>query len=217
MLAKLVSAVIGILVCSALSLEARAELLPGSYTIASDTSGGSLNMRSGPGQGHSIVVAIPAGSNGVTIDQCRSPDDGKSRYDWCSAKWNGYSGWVSSSGIVREGNQPSIETNAATAAGQPAQKKCSEVGAMAGNCIIQYCAPFKKDFETFDNLYRKYLGWGMQASADEKARFAQSADRKFQHCLTACKDLTDACKARGQYKYEFDDAMDSEFRRINNE
>ena len=105
MFAKLVSAVIGILVCSALSFGARAELLPGSYLIASDAPGGVLNMRSGPGQGHSIVVAVPAGSGGVTIDQCRSPDDGKSRYDWCQAKWNGYSGWVSSSGIVRDSSR----------------------------------------------------------------------------------------------------------------
>ena len=56
-------------------------------------------MRAGPGQGHRIITAIPAGSGGVSIAQCRAPDDGRSRYRWCNVKWRDYVGWVSRNGI----------------------------------------------------------------------------------------------------------------------
>src|SRR6266566_99145 len=72
----------------------RAQVLPGSYSIAPNVSEGIQNLRSGPGQGHSIVIAIPAGRSGVIVHECRSPDDGQSRFQWCRAQWNGYSGWI---------------------------------------------------------------------------------------------------------------------------
>lgn len=70
------------------------------YRIKRDVSQGILNMRTGPGQRHSLVIPIPAGAN-VMIGPCRRPDDGISRYDWCEVSWNNHSGWVSSGGIVR--------------------------------------------------------------------------------------------------------------------
>jgi hypothetical protein len=70
------------------------------YRIRRDVSLGILNMRTGPGQRHPLVVSVPAGAR-VMIGPCRKPDDGISRYDWCRATWNGQSGWVSSGGIVK--------------------------------------------------------------------------------------------------------------------
>jgi uncharacterized protein YraI len=80
----------------------RAQVSPGSYSIASRVSDGIQNLRSGPGQGHPIVVAIPAGRRGVVIHECRPADDGRSRFQWCRAQWNGYSGWISSCCLVAE-------------------------------------------------------------------------------------------------------------------
>jgi hypothetical protein len=82
--------------------DVRAGVEPGRYAIAEDASDGILNMRSGPGQGHPVVVSIPAGADGIVIDQCRRPDDGRSRFDWCHATWNGRSGWISSCCLVRK-------------------------------------------------------------------------------------------------------------------
>ena len=76
---------------------------PGGYRIRSDVSQGIHNMRSGPGQGHSLVVSIPANSTGVALDEgsCRNADDGASRAQWCRVSWGGRSGWASRSGITR--------------------------------------------------------------------------------------------------------------------
>jgi hypothetical protein len=74
--------------------------MSGNYSIRSNVSEGTQNMRSGPGVGHSVVVAIPAGSSGVALGTCQRPDDGKSKLDWCKAAWNGYSGWISKSGLA---------------------------------------------------------------------------------------------------------------------
>ena len=73
-----------------------------SYTrsIKSDVSGGYLNMRTGPGTNYSVITTIPAGSTGVSLGECRDPEDGKSKLQFCRAGWNGYNGWVSISGIA---------------------------------------------------------------------------------------------------------------------
>jgi len=81
-----------------LPLQGIAEERP--FTIKNNVSDGVLNMRSGPGQQHSLVIAIPAGVNDVMIGDCRAPDDGRSRHNWCKARWSGHSGWVSRGGIV---------------------------------------------------------------------------------------------------------------------
>jgi len=77
---------------------------PGTYSIAQNVSEGIQNMRSGPGQGHQIIVAIPAGATGVELEYCRRPDDGRSGFDWCKVKWRQYSGWVSSCCLVHAGS-----------------------------------------------------------------------------------------------------------------
>jgi hypothetical protein len=70
------------------------------YSIKFDISSGVLNMRSGPGPRHSIVVAIPAGANGIRLGACMNPDDGINRHPWCHARWGDYSGWVSREFLV---------------------------------------------------------------------------------------------------------------------
>jgi hypothetical protein len=75
---------------------------PRSYRIKPDVSSGYLNMRSGPGQNHQVVAAIPAGSDGVMLDSCRPPEDDKSRGEWCRVTWRDHSGWISRSGMVEE-------------------------------------------------------------------------------------------------------------------
>lgn len=73
------------------------------YRIASNVSLGVLRMRNGPGVRHEIVTEIPAGSVGVHVAErsCRAADDGRSRYRWCRAIWQGHSGWVSIGGLVK--------------------------------------------------------------------------------------------------------------------
>ena len=67
--------------------------------VALDVSGGILNMRSGPGVGHDVVIAIPAGTGNLDITSCVKADDNSSIYPWCRTTWEGHTGWVSSQGI----------------------------------------------------------------------------------------------------------------------
>jgi uncharacterized protein YraI len=75
------------------------------YTVKQDVSDGILNMRDGPGTGHRLIVSIPAGSDGISVGECRNPDDGTSRFTRCHASWRGASGWISSCCIAAEGNE----------------------------------------------------------------------------------------------------------------
>jgi uncharacterized protein YraI len=60
-----------------------------SYSVKQDVSDGILNMRDGPGTGHRLIRSIPAGSGGLSIGECRNPDDGTRRFKWCYASWGG--------------------------------------------------------------------------------------------------------------------------------
>jgi uncharacterized protein YraI len=131
----LIHVILSGLLSVSMAAAARAEVAPGIYAIASDASGGILNMRSGPGQGHGLVVSIPAGASGVVIGECRRADDRRSRYDWCRATWKGHSGWVSSCCIMRSSSQ--------TAAGELSRaqylrsiKSCPQ---MRGICHARLC------------------------------------------------------------------------------
>lgn len=84
------------------------------YSVKQDASGGILNMRAGPGTGHALVRSIPAGSGGLTIGECREPDDGTSRYKWCRASWSGYAGWISSCCIELKSKLTSLSPAGAT-------------------------------------------------------------------------------------------------------
>jgi uncharacterized protein YraI len=86
-----------------------------SYRVLSTVSEGILNMRTGPGTGHPLVVAIPAGATGVQVGECRQPDDGGKK-PWCSVSWRGYRGWVSSCCIVPEVTAHSPQSTPATSA-----------------------------------------------------------------------------------------------------
>jgi uncharacterized protein YraI len=86
-----------------------------SYRVLSTVSEGILYMRTGPGTGHPLVVAIPAGATGVQVGECRQPDDGGKK-PWCSVSWRGYRGWVSSCCIVPEVTAHSPQSTPATSA-----------------------------------------------------------------------------------------------------
>jgi uncharacterized protein YraI len=58
-------------------------------------------MRTGPGQRHAVIAAIPADACDVMkVGRCVQPDDGISSYEWCFVRWNGNTGWVSAGGLV---------------------------------------------------------------------------------------------------------------------
>ncbi len=84
---------------------------PRGFQVSVTVSEGILNMRNGPGQGHALVTSIPAGSGGVRqVGSCVSPDDGKSRNEWCKVEWNGNQGWVSKGGLTAaESERPTDE------------------------------------------------------------------------------------------------------------
>ena len=68
--------------------------------IKRDVSLGYLNLRSGPSQDQKVLARIPAGSTGVVMKgRCVAPRDNTSSYQFCLVEWNGYEGWVSSSGL----------------------------------------------------------------------------------------------------------------------
>src|SRR5262245_24153850 len=68
--------------------------------IKREVSLGYLNLRSGPGQDQKVLVRIPAGSTGVVMKgRCVAPKHNTSSYQFCLVEWNGYEGWVSSSGL----------------------------------------------------------------------------------------------------------------------
>jgi len=72
------------------------------YAVKQDVSEGILNMRDGPGTRHRLIVSIPAGSGGLSVGECRSPDDGTGHFKWCRASWSGRTGWISSCCIELE-------------------------------------------------------------------------------------------------------------------
>ncbi|MFZ5690235.1 MAG: caspase family protein [Pseudomonadota bacterium] len=72
------------------------------YRVLNNVSQGIHNMRSGPGTNFPLVVSIPAGATGLTIGQCRPPQDRRSAHPWCEVNWRGHSGWTSACCIVSE-------------------------------------------------------------------------------------------------------------------
>jgi uncharacterized protein YraI len=113
MCAKVVAVMLGVVAAIGANTAVFAQVSPGTYSIASDVSGGVQNLRSGPGLSHSLVVAIPAGADHVTIEQCRPADDGRTRYNWCRAAWRGHRGWISSCCLV-SGSEQTESNNSGT-------------------------------------------------------------------------------------------------------
>jgi uncharacterized protein YraI len=74
---------LGLMATGALFMASTATAAPGYAT--SD-----LNLRAGPGPQYTRIATIPAGTI-VEIDDCTS---------WCTAKYQGYFGWVSAKYIV---------------------------------------------------------------------------------------------------------------------
>lgn len=72
------------------------------WRVKAAVSKGYQNIRSGPGTMHPVVFRIPAREGGITVGQCRRPDPGGGRYDWCYVTWRGQSGWSSINGLEQE-------------------------------------------------------------------------------------------------------------------
>ena len=96
------------------------------YSVRQDVSGGKLNLRAGPGIGHRLVAGIPAGSGGVHLGNCQSPDDSTSKSPWCQAAWNGNTGWVSSCCIVKTHSETLPVTPPQSASSNSAQESQAE-------------------------------------------------------------------------------------------
>ena len=71
------------------------------FKVWEGVSGGVLNLRSGPGMDHEVIVSISAGSTGLDVDTCRFSDDSTSKNQWCHVIWKGNSGWVSACCITK--------------------------------------------------------------------------------------------------------------------
>lgn len=52
-----------------------------------------VNLRTGPGTNHAVLIAIPAGQP-VTIVGCMSG------YAWCDVVWGSYRGWLSAAYVT---------------------------------------------------------------------------------------------------------------------
>ena len=77
-----------------------AALPPTTYRVLGNVSQGIHNMRSGPGTNFPLVTSMPAGATGLTVGNCRPPQDGRSGHKWCEVKWHEFSGWTSACCIV---------------------------------------------------------------------------------------------------------------------
>ncbi len=75
---------------------------PTSWRVKGNVSDGYLNARSGPGTMHDILFRVNAGTSGMTVLECRPPDPGGGRFDWCRVDLQGNVAWVSKNGIEPE-------------------------------------------------------------------------------------------------------------------
>jgi hypothetical protein len=60
---------------------------------------GYLNLRDGPGTGHTLISSMPAGSIVRQVGRCVKGDDNVTRFKWCNVEWNGSTGWASAYGL----------------------------------------------------------------------------------------------------------------------
>lgn len=72
------------------------------WQIKRGVSDGHMNARSGPGTMHAILFQLPEGTGGLLVDDCRKPDPGGGKSDWCLVTWQNRQGWIAKSGLVPE-------------------------------------------------------------------------------------------------------------------
>ena len=134
------------------------------YRVNDHVSDGFLNMRTGPGLGHDVVVAIPEGSGGLTIGECQSSDDnGRTTQGWCRAEWSGHSGWVSRCCIAQE-TGPTQSSNSRRVsmddvervhnfcAGLPEVFNIETVGLDSGG-LTRWCASYQGFFKEYGSQF----------------------------------------------------------------
>ncbi len=78
-------------------------LQPGTYHVPGTIAAGIAILRSGPGVNHDEIVAVPPGAGGIRLGRCTAADDTVSQRDWCQAKWQGQTGWLSTCCVVKDG------------------------------------------------------------------------------------------------------------------
>ncbi len=72
------------------------------YRVPPGIPAGAFNVRSGPGTNNEVLFTIAAGAGGIVREgECVPPETG-SGADWCPVRWEGQSGWISSTGIELE-------------------------------------------------------------------------------------------------------------------
>ena len=76
----------------------------GTYHVPSTVAAGVAILRSGPGVNHDQIAAVPPGAGGIRLGRCTAADDNVSQRDWCQAKWQGMTGWLSTCCIVKDGS-----------------------------------------------------------------------------------------------------------------
>jgi len=87
----------------------RTEPEPATYRVLDNVTRGFRSLRRGPGLQHRLVVEIPAGSTGITLNGCHRSTFGTR--PWCEATWGTFKGFISSCCIVDEktGAPPRVE------------------------------------------------------------------------------------------------------------
>jgi uncharacterized membrane protein len=90
------------------------------YAVTKVATGGALNMRSGPGAGNSVVVKIPADSDGIVAT---GEEKKVGSTTWAKVYWNGKGGWVSKSYL-----RPDKVTNSSPASGSGTKPPAANTG-----------------------------------------------------------------------------------------
>jgi len=72
------------------------------YKIKMGVSEGHMNARSGPGTMHPILFEVKQGTGGLRVSDCRKPDPGGGKSDWCLVTWGDRQGWIAKTGLVPE-------------------------------------------------------------------------------------------------------------------
>ena len=72
------------------------------WRVKPGVSDGYLNVRGGPGTMYPVLFQLDAGTGGISVSDCRKPDAGGGKYEFCFVLANGKTGWASLNGLERQ-------------------------------------------------------------------------------------------------------------------
>lgn len=72
------------------------------WRVKPGVSDGYLNVRGGPGTMYPVLFKLDAGVGGISVSDCRKPDAGGGKYEFCFVFANGKTGWASLNGLERQ-------------------------------------------------------------------------------------------------------------------